>query len=476
MTRDGSGPGPMAPSRPTGAAGEWLPVATVVVLAAGVMVALTGMLSGSVALAVAGGLPAALALAVLVALGTVDGLALVAVSLPLPALFSADYARISPAAIVTAVVIAGWFLANAVGGRRPRLGRLPGRVVAAFLAAVVLAAAFAEHTAVALRELMNLGLMVGLLVVATDELTRRPERVGRLAGVVAWVAGLTGVLAALQTFGLVPGRFTLAGTSLYRATAGLGWPNELGMFMAVSFPFAVHAYRSAEGMGRRLVAAGLIAATGTGLALTFSRGSWLGLATATPILLLAGDRRFTLKLLAGAAVAVIALDVLLGGVLTDRAAGVFTDPYVIQRLALMLAGVLMFLAHPIVGVGPGGYGESLAEYGPQIPWLWDYVGSSHNAYLEMAAETGILGLAAFVALLGTLLYVLLTSARRAGRAVIAATDDTAGAATDANLRRAVLWSFAAVCTVSFTVWPFAHGIGQLAVLVAAMGVALDARP
>lgn len=467
MTETSRTPGPVTPALPTPGPGDWLSVAALVLLAAGLLATLTGLASGNRALVVIGGIPAAAALTALIAIGAVSGLTLLVISLPLPALFSDEFARITPAAILTAVVIAAWFLANAAGSRRLRAGRLPRGAIAAFLAAVALSTIFAQHTGAALRELTNLALMMGLLVVATDELTRRPDRVTRLAGIVAGVAAVTGVFAALEAFGIVGGRFTLAGTSLYRATAGFGWPNELGMFMAVALPLAIHVYRSATSPGAKAMAGGAVAAATVGLLLTFSRGSWLAVAAAAPVLLLTGDRRFTLKLVAGAGVAVVALDVALGGVLVDRATGVFTDPYVIQRLALMLAGVLMFQAHPIVGVGPGGYAESLGEYGPRVPWLWDYVGSSHNAYLEVAAETGILGFAAFVALLGTLFIVLLKSARRA-RA-----DTEPG--SDAHLRRALLWSFATVCAVSFTVWPFAHGAGQLVVLVAAMGIAMDAK-
>lgn len=463
-----------------GAVALWPPAAAVLAVAGG-MVALTGAGTGSMPMAVAGGAVALTAVTLLVAEGLLDGLALLALSLPLPALITSDFARIPPAPLLTAAIIVAWLLHGVA--TRPRLLPLPRRSALAFVLAVVLATAFASHRVVAARELVNLLLMIGLLVAATSELTCSPGRVRTLARVVAVTAGLAGIVAGLETMGAIPGRFRLIGTSLFRATAGFGWPNELGMFLAVALPLAVYGVRVARTALRKVAALALLAGAAAGLVATFSRGSWLAVLTAAPILFFAGDWRLPTRLLLGFAVGAVILDLALGGAIRERALATIEDPYVVQRAALMLTGVLMFLAHPIVGVGPGGFAESLSEFGPQVPWLWDYVGSSHNAYIEVAAETGILGLAGFLALLGTTLWILLKSARREARSeqvgveVPAPTSDAPRRrpVRGLTLRRTLLWSFAAVCTGSFTVWPFAHGVGQLAMLVAAMGLALAGR-
>ena len=39
----------------------------------------------------------------------------------------------------------------------------------------------------------------------------------------------------------------------------------------------------------------------------------------------------------------------------------------------------------------------------------------------------------------------------------------------------LFWSFTAACAISFAEWTFAHGVGQLIMLVAAMGFAADAE-
>jgi O-antigen ligase len=163
------------------------------------------------------------------------------------------------------------------------------------------------------------------------------------------------------------------------------------------------------------------------------------------------------------------LNLVIGGVLYARISSLFGDYVVEQRGALMLAGVLMFLAHPLVGVGPGGFGASLDEFGPQIDWLYDYTGSAHNAYIHSAAEMGGVGLLAFVAFLGSCFVALLLSARR-GRG------DPNATLVDTSLRDTAFWAFATVCLVSLFEWPLAHGIGELIILIAALGFAMSDGP
>jgi O-antigen ligase len=136
-----------------------------------------------------------------------------------------------------------------------------------------------------------------------------------------------------------------------------------------------------------------------------------------------------------------------------------------QRAALVLAGILMFLARPWLGVGPGGFEHNLDRYGAQLPQLWDYLPTPHNAYVQMAAEAGVVGLAAFTILLFALLRILV----RRVRATPAADSHTRG------FRRAILWSFGVFCCACMVVWPFAHGTGQAVMIILATGLAADAE-
>jgi O-antigen ligase len=152
--------------------------------------------------------------------------------------------------------------------------------------------------------------------------------------------------------------------------------------------------------------------------------------------------------------------------------GTAQDALVAQRLLLTGAGLLMFQSSPIVGVGPGGFGDALEAFGPQISGLFDFVGSAHNGYVHVAAETGIIGLLAFLYLIVSTWLALLRGARRAHDV------SEVDAVRRQALRVALLWSFTAACIVSAFEWPFAHGVGELIVLVAAAGrvLALSADP
>lgn len=439
-------------------------VVTVAVLGCGAVLMLAGAASTNLELTVGGAVATAAALLVLVAAGWLHGLALVALSLPLPALYSTMDVRFAPVLAVTALAVVGWLVRRAVDASRIDLGSLPRRATLAVLAAVALAAAFAQEKGPAARELVNLGLMVALLFAATNDLVREPGWTRRLVWILVCLTGVTGLLATAQAGGFLPSRFPLAGTACYRATVGFGWPNELGMFMALGVPLCVHASGTARGQVARVVAYVCLTASVLGLAATFSRGSWLALTVSTLALLVTGQFRFVLKVWVAALVALVLTQSVLCGAVSGRITSGVGGSYIDQRAALTLAGLLMLLANPLVGVGPGGFAHALDQFGASVSWLWDYVGSAHNAYVHMAAETGLIGLIALVSFLGSGLFILLRSARRAHI-------DPDVSPEEVSLRRALLWSFATACALGMVEWLFAHGIGQLVMLVAAMGFA-----
>jgi O-antigen ligase len=392
----------------------------------------------------------------LIAAGLIDGIPLLVYSLPLPAFFASADLRIAPSALLTLALVAGLFLARAPSREALHVPRGLTVPCFAFLTALIVSAVFAQNKAAAARELLNWVLHLGLLIGIVDLFVRRPSRIHATALAIAAILGLSGGAALLQSAGVLPSEFPMNGTPFFRATLGFGWPNELAMFMAMGLPFAMYAVQHARGPARALATVGLIASL-LGLLATFSRGSWLALIAATALIALIGGRRVALGMLVAGAVCVLTIDAVAGGVLSQRAGSVVNDASLLQRGGLQLVGLLMFRAHPVVGVGPGGFADGLQTFGPQVAGLWDYVGTAHNVYVDMAAETGLLGLASF-------LWLLWAAARVVGRV---------GRGSPSPLGQALLWSFAVVVFVGFTAWPFAHGLGQLVMIVVASAVALD---
>jgi O-antigen ligase len=74
-----------------------------------------------------------------------------------------------------------------------------------------------------------------------------------------------------------------------------------------------------------------------------------------------------------------------------------------ERFAHWVAGLRMFAAHPILGVGAGNYDAAYARYVVDLSTWPEPLGHAHNYYINAAAETGILGLLAFLALTGVVL-------------------------------------------------------------------------
>jgi len=65
-----------------------------------------------------------------------------------------------------------------------------------------------------------------------------------------------------------------------------------------------------------------------------------------------------------------------------------------ERLAHWIAGIHMFLDHPVLGVGIGNYPDAYSRY--FITIFTNSLGHAHNYYINMAAETGSIGLIVFL--------------------------------------------------------------------------------
>jgi O-antigen ligase len=65
-----------------------------------------------------------------------------------------------------------------------------------------------------------------------------------------------------------------------------------------------------------------------------------------------------------------------------------------ERLAHWIAGLHMFMDHPVLGVGIGNYPDAYPNY--FITIFTTSLGHAHNYYINIAAETGSIGLIAFL--------------------------------------------------------------------------------
>jgi len=148
------------------------------------------------------------------------------------------------------------------------------------------------------------------------------------------------------------------------------------------------------------------------MALTLTRGAYLGLAVGVVAVLLAA--RPLLALLAPVAIALFF--VLMPLPVRDRLASA-TNPRDVtmnDRVAMWKAGRAMIVDHPLMGVGPGRVKPLYAQY--RVPgWVNPIPGHLHNNLVMIAAETGIPSLLAYLAFVGAFFLGALRILRRTPR-------------------------------------------------------------
>lgn len=190
----------------------------------------------------------------------------------------------------------------------------------------------------------------------------------------------------------------------YRAALDRGVfqdPNDLGLHFVFAVPPAYFVLlRTAK---RKWVPAAVIACLCAGILVTFSRGSMLGLiATVLAVIYFDREKRKWNLLVAAAAVAAI---VLAFPPAIERLYTAFDkteEASKMQRWSIMKKGVVIFAENPIIGVGLRSF--AIIEGRTHAVGAWK---DAHNSLLQVAAETGILGLIGYAGCL----YMILAAPR-----------------------------------------------------------------
>jgi putative inorganic carbon (HCO3(-)) transporter len=356
-----------------------------------------------------------------------------------------------------AATLAAW-IARMLATRRLDFGRpvllLP---LLGFIGAIFVSLTQATALPPAAKETIK-WLEVVAVYLAVCGLVRSRRQVTLLLGALLLAGSaeaLLGIGMALQRSG--PPAFAILGGRLYRAYGTFGQPNPFGGYMNMVWPLAAslvlsRLLPSAENRKQKMsnyllfTAYCLLPAVVLALVLSWSRGAWLGAAAGAVVLVVgwfvtvlldrADDlvvRRLRRRVVGWIAIGmVLALLVILGGAfnlipasVTGRlqsAAAYFGgfDPTVVEvtdenfatveRVAHWWAARGMWADHPWLGVGIGNYAVEYSRY--NIPRWTDPLGHAHNYYLNVGAETGLLG---FVMYLVFLTSAFLYAARVAWR-------------------------------------------------------------
>lgn len=248
------------------------------------------------------------------------------------------------------------------------------------------------------------------------------------------LGGLSQALVGIWQFGLRgdgPEHFIILGR-FYRAYGTFEQPNPFGGFMNLTALLAIGAFLgvirclgvqvfkfSREHLFTWTLAHlfPLLVAVATLLALVFSwsRGAWMGFAAGTAVFILFWpQKRWKGAVLLGLAIIVLAVGLQFGLIPASIAERLnsFRDDFtfgdvrgvdindenyaVLERLAHWQAALDMAQEQPWLGVGFGNYEPAYADHA-LINWPYP-LGHAHNYYLNLLAETGAVGLAAYLVL------------------------------------------------------------------------------
>lgn len=228
--------------------------------------------------------------------------------------------------------------------------------------------------------------------------------------VVVCLAGIT-----QAAYGYIQAVFDLGPEAFIRAAnlrvyGTFGQPNPYAGYINIPLSIALALMLLGNNWTTRLLAGLAAAILGGAEYLTQSRGGQIALVVVVLFVVIVGMPRLRkplalLGLFSLGIVALFLVEWIPAYVLTPVFSKLgltqisFTNPNAddyptAERLAHWIAGLRMFFDHPLTGVGIGNYPAVYSQY--YVTIFVNSLGHAHNYYINIAAETGVIGLTAFL--------------------------------------------------------------------------------
>lgn len=193
-----------------------------------------------------------------------------------------------------------------------------------------------------------------------------------------------------------------------------GDPNDLALSLVMVLPLAWWLSLVVTSSWIRLAVYASMLAMIAGIVASQSRGGLLALIAAMSILIIYQGRQMlgTLVLTLVAAVAFVAI--VLPSDVFERYRTITEyqkDESAMTRLAVWKAGVAMCIEHPFTGIGAGAFESVYGRYYIDRKRAGNVWRAAHSSYVEIAAELGIVGFIAFLAILASAWTSLIQSRR-----------------------------------------------------------------
>jgi O-antigen ligase len=192
--------------------------------------------------------------------------------------------------------------------------------------------------------------------------------------------------------------------AIFRVTSAFQDPNHLGRHLVLAIGVVlVLAWAARLATGAALA---LLALLGTGLWFTYSQSSAVALAVvALAVAMVMADGRARRVLATTAAAGAVAAVVAVAALVAAGSADSVTS----DRSTLVTDTAAVAAKHPLVGVGVSGQPAATREQ--EAPEATKLQNVSHTTPLTVAAELGVVGVAAFVALMAGAIRLLVELAR-----------------------------------------------------------------
>jgi putative inorganic carbon (hco3(-)) transporter len=230
---------------------------------------------------------------------------------------------------------------------------------------------------------------------------------------IVWTLSISATIAAL----IALEHFFFAPGYVYRANLAYGDPNQVAFMLATTLPLTFWLLRE-RWLVRPLVAA-MIVVISLAIIFTYSRSALVALGAGIVWLMIIDRKRIPLLAAAGVATVLAGFFFVQSSPSNAfrvqeglRAKEKVADYNVHTRLGAWDAAITLAIENPLVGIGPGNFAYHYGRITDTPPGA-EPLGVVHNAYLDVAAELGLVGLGLFLTYL-VLSFARLTTAHREG--------------------------------------------------------------
>jgi putative inorganic carbon (HCO3(-)) transporter len=281
--------------------------------------------------------------------------------------------------IFLALIVLCWSMER-IHKKESKVWQCPLRTVyLVFCMAGLMSLTGTDFFAKSLKEWLSLleFILVSLIAFETFQDDKIRKTFTSIVVVVVLSIGLDGLFQYFFKYDLLRGKQLAYMGNVERITASFSHPNGLGAFLAMMTPMVVAALYQRS----RWLALGALIFLCLPLALTYSRGAWIALAFGMLFYALKKDARI-LFVLAGVLLAAVFLA---PESLSVRMQEIFDlkDITIQTRFDAWKDGWNLFLEKPLLGHGLKSYSLILKQ------------GYTHNCYLQILVEMGMVGLVSF---------------------------------------------------------------------------------